>query len=76
MVKSEDEPGIVVIAASLETAEGRAPGNISIQLDPGSYEGTVHRIPSLSSLVCIKDQLSVHLDFLDILLIELKPVAS
>ncbi|GAB1431540.1 hypothetical protein MASR2M29_01650 [Spirochaetota bacterium] len=76
MVKSEDEPGIVVIAASLETAEGRAPGNISIQLDPGSYEGTVHRIPSLSSLVCIKDQLSVHLDFLDILLIELKPVVS
>lgn len=72
--KADNADRLIVLAVSLETAEGRAPGNIFIKLDSAYYEGVVHKLPDSSYQICVKDVLNLNIDFLDVLLVELTKV--
>ena len=67
----------MAVAVSLETAEGYAPGRLSIPLDPawGDLEGRAYRLPDAVG-IGIEARKSIELDlgFLDLVVVDLVPV--
>lgn len=76
-IRGEGLSRLIIAVASLETAEGLAPGRITIQLDAawGEMEGRAYRLPD-SLGVALESARSVELDlaFLDFVVVELTPV--
>jgi hypothetical protein len=76
-VRGAGRDRLVIAAASLETAEGLAPGRISVPVDPswGDLEGRAYRIPEPAG-VGIEASRTVTLDlgFLDFVVVDLAPV--
>jgi len=67
---------LVVVAASLETAEGQSPGRLSIPIDPawGDLEGRAWKLPDPDGAsVQAGTSLEVELGFLDSVVVDLVP---
>lgn len=73
IARAEGDERLVVVAASLETAEGAAPGRLAIPLGDGGYEGTLYRLPDDSRPVAARGSLELELGFLDMVVAELRP---
>lgn len=75
-IRGESRSRLIVVAASLETAEGAAPGRISIPLEPawGELTGQAYRLPDSGGVMTgATRSLEVELGFLDMVVVDLSP---
>ncbi|PKL08562.1 MAG: hypothetical protein CVV51_08330 [Spirochaetae bacterium HGW-Spirochaetae-7] len=76
-VSGKGRSRLVAVVASLETAEGCAPGRLSIPLDPawGDLEGRAYRLPdSVGIGIEARGSIELDLGFLDLVVVDLVPV--
>lgn len=75
-IRAGDSARLVVVALSLETAEGTAPGRIAIPIGTalGELSGTAYRLPDLAGApIDAAGSLVVELGFLDSVVVDLVP---
>lgn len=75
-IRGQGRTRLLVVAVSLETAEGFAPGHLSIPLDPawGELEGRAYRLPDCKGLgLAAAKSLELDLGFLDMVVVDLAP---
>ena len=76
-VSGKGRSRLVAVAVSLETAEGIAPGRLSIPLDPvwGDLEGRAYRLPDATGIgIEARKSIDLDLGFLDLVVVDLVPV--
>lgn len=80
LIHGENRARLVVVAASLETAHGRAPGTVTIPIDQawGNLEGQAFRLPDPSGVpggagIDAMGHLELTLGYLDFMVVDLTP---
>lgn len=75
-IKDRAQSRVVVVACSLETADGHAPGDIKVALDrqAGCFEGRTYHLPDDSGAPVIAEgSLTLSLGYLDCHVVDLSP---
>lgn len=75
-IRDKGRTRLIVVAASLETAEGLPPGSVSIPIDQawGQLEGKAYRLPDINGRgLNVGRVLTIDLGYLDIVLVDLAP---
>lgn len=75
-IRGEGRSRLIVVVASLETAEGGAPGRVSIPLDAawGDMEGRAFRLPDSAGIgLDAARSVDIDLAFLDFVVVDLAP---